>query len=74
MTTAKYPLTFIGGNGAAPPLRRWSTLRFADMLLQFHERARQRQALMALDERLLKDIGISRADAQREASKPFWRS
>jgi uncharacterized protein YjiS (DUF1127 family) len=43
------------------------------MLLQFHERARQRQALMALDDRLLKDIGVSRADAEREANKPFWR-
>jgi uncharacterized protein YjiS (DUF1127 family) len=43
------------------------------MLLQLHERVRQRQALMALDDRLLKDIGVSRADAEREANKPFWR-
>jgi uncharacterized protein YjiS (DUF1127 family) len=43
------------------------------MLLLFHERARQRQALRALDDRLLKDIGVSRADAEREANKPFWR-
>jgi len=74
MTTAKYSLTFDWGNSTAPALRRWSGLRIVDMLLQFHERTRQRQALMALDDRLLKDIGISRADAEREASKPFWRS
>ncbi|NJN46608.1 MAG: DUF1127 domain-containing protein [Candidatus Competibacteraceae bacterium] len=37
------------------------------------ERARQRRALMALDERMRKDIGVSRADVMREVSKPFWR-
>lgn len=39
----------------------------------WRERARQRRALMALDDRLLRDIGISRADAEREVAKPFWR-
>jgi uncharacterized protein YjiS (DUF1127 family) len=73
MTTAKYPLTFNWGNTTALTVRRWSILGFVDMLLQFHERARQRQALMALDDRLLRDIGVSRADAECEASKPFWR-
>ena len=28
----------------------------------------------AIDERLLKDADISRADVLREASKPFWRA
>ena len=37
------------------------------------ERARQRRALARLDERMLSDIGISRADALHEASKPCWR-
>lgn len=37
-----------------------------------HERRRQRRALLAMDDRLLKDIGLSRADAEREASKG-WR-
>jgi len=37
------------------------------------ERARQRQALLALDEWVLKDIGLSRADVMRESDKPFWR-
>ena len=73
MTTAKYSLTFNSRNTAAPSAGRWSTARFVDMLLQFHERVRQRQALMALDDRLLKDIGVSRADAEHEANKPFWR-
>ncbi len=34
---------------------------------------RSRRRLGCLDERLLKDIGISPAQARREASKPFWR-
>jgi uncharacterized protein YjiS (DUF1127 family) len=37
------------------------------------ERRRERRALLELDDALLKDIGLSRADALREASKPFWR-
>ena len=31
-----------------------------------------RQALLSLDDRLLKDIGISREDAGK-ADKPFWK-
>lgn len=34
--------------------------------------ARQRRQLMALDEQGLKDIGLSRADAYGEWSRPFW--
>ena len=33
----------------------------------------QRRALLALDDAMLKDIGISRVDALREGNKPFWR-
>jgi uncharacterized protein YjiS (DUF1127 family) len=36
------------------------------------ERSREREALGHLDERLLRDIGVSRAAAAEEASKPFW--
>ena len=36
------------------------------------QRVRERRALAALDDRMLRDIGISRADAERETSKPFW--
>jgi uncharacterized protein YjiS (DUF1127 family) len=37
------------------------------------ERARQRHALAALDEHLLKDIGLTRADIVDEVRKPFWQ-
>ena len=39
----------------------------------WQERARQRRALAELSDHHLKDIGISRADAMREAGKSFWR-
>ena len=37
------------------------------------ERRRQRRALLQLDDSLLKDIGLSYADAWDEGRKPFWR-
>jgi uncharacterized protein YjiS (DUF1127 family) len=45
-------------------------LRF---ILTWSERVRQRRALRALDEWVLKDIGLSRADVMRESDKPFWQ-
>lgn len=36
------------------------------------ERRRSRIALLELSDDLLKDIGLSRADAHREAGRPFW--
>ena len=36
------------------------------------ERHRQRRSLLALDDRMLHDIGLSHADVASEASKHFW--
>lgn len=47
-----------------------SLLRY---ILTWAERARQRRALQALDEWVLKDIGLSRADVMHEYDKPFWQ-
>jgi uncharacterized protein YjiS (DUF1127 family) len=33
---------------------------------------RQRRALAALDDRLLRDIGVTCTQARREAAKSFW--
>ena len=41
-------------------------------LATWSERLKQRAALAEMDERMLKDIGLSRAHAQVEADKPFW--
>jgi uncharacterized protein YjiS (DUF1127 family) len=37
------------------------------------ERWRQRRALAEIDDRMLRDMGISRSQAMAEAAKPFWR-
>ncbi len=48
-------------------------LAILETLLVWQERDQQRRHLAALDDRLLSDIEISRADAAREAAVPFWR-
>jgi uncharacterized protein YjiS (DUF1127 family) len=52
---------------------RRGVIRIAEAFLTWHDRARERRALMGLSDHMLRDIGISRADACDEAAKPFWR-
>ena len=42
------------------------------LLWAWNERARQRWQLRELDDRMLQDIGVTRADAEAEWDKPFW--
>jgi uncharacterized protein YjiS (DUF1127 family) len=44
-----------------------------DAILTWRERAQMRRRLMTLDDRLLKDIGVTRSEAHGEAEKPIWR-
>ena len=37
-------------------------------------RSRERRLLLELDDRMLRDIGLSRTDVLREQMKPFWRA
>ncbi len=48
-------------------------VRIFDTLIAWQQRAADRRALQAMDTHLLRDIGLSRADIDAEASKPFWR-
>jgi uncharacterized protein YjiS (DUF1127 family) len=43
------------------------------LLLIWRERARQRRQLELLNDHMLRDIGLTRADVFAEASKPFWK-
>lgn len=53
---------------SAPPERTW-----IDLMMAWLERGRQRRHLRRLDDHMLKDIGLSRADVAMETDKPFWR-
>lgn len=47
-------------------------IRLATWLAAVSAARQQRKALMKLDDHSLKDIGLSRADVVREASRRFW--
>ena len=49
------------------PHTLWRTLSLA------WARRRSRRRIAGLDQQMLKDIGISYAEAEAEANKPFWR-
>jgi uncharacterized protein YjiS (DUF1127 family) len=53
------PTGFLSGVGAV--LREW------------RRRRNGRLELARLDERMLRDIGLTRVDAEYEMNKPFWR-
>jgi uncharacterized protein YjiS (DUF1127 family) len=47
--------------------------RLAATVREWRRRTSERAELGALDERTLADIGLTRADAEFLANKPFWR-
>ena len=64
--------------GAAPHHRGRSVAselagQFFTILRQWRRRARDRAELGSLDDRMLRDIGLTRADAEFLSNKPFWR-
>ena len=44
------------------------------LLKEWWRRMQDRRTLAAMSEQSLRDIGISRYDAEFEARKPFWRA
>ena len=55
------------------PATRARLTRVVAAVDRWLELRRQRRALLALNDNLLKDIGLSPADAWQEGRKPFWR-
>jgi uncharacterized protein YjiS (DUF1127 family) len=48
-------------------------VRAVDKVLSWHERMKSRRVLAALDDRMLRDVGIDHATARREVERPFWQ-
>ena len=60
----------------AAPVRRQEKPRAPGpwaMIVAAYRRHRSRAALARLDAYMLKDVGVSFAEAEHEANKPFWR-
>jgi uncharacterized protein YjiS (DUF1127 family) len=67
-------VTLAAARGGARPLG-WSArvAQGIELLMIWHERARQRHQLRSLSDHMLGDIGLGRAEVEAEAAKPFWR-
>lgn len=70
---ALYELPLAQPTAAASQAQDCSASALIDMLLKWRERSRQRRLLLTLEDHILRDIGVSRTDAELEANKPCWR-
>jgi uncharacterized protein YjiS (DUF1127 family) len=76
LTQGSVPIVGRTSHGRALSDRSLSTLRRTfQTLIRWVLRKRERRALreLAHDEHLLKDVGLTREQALREAGKLFWR-
>jgi uncharacterized protein YjiS (DUF1127 family) len=65
---AALPRGWVSATAVVTRVRGWLIA-----LARMHERSCQRRTLRDLDEHLLRDIGVTREQAEGEAHKPFWR-
>lgn len=61
------------GINGKPVSRRSCLARLVHQLGIWQQRAQERRQLAAFDERMLHDIGLTRADAFQECRKHFWQ-
>jgi uncharacterized protein YjiS (DUF1127 family) len=64
--------TFADFGRSIRPHGAWVATRIRRLVALWLMRRRERLALAELDDRLLKDIGVDRVTAMREAERPFW--
>ncbi len=62
------------GQSQAAQLRGEAFGEAIDTLTLWQARRRARRQLADLSDEMLQDIGVSRADVEREYGKPFWRA
>ena len=65
-------VTLIATSPALPTRRGGMLTRALAQVRIWIERSRQRHALAELDDRLLRDVGITRWHAKREAARSYW--
>jgi uncharacterized protein YjiS (DUF1127 family) len=60
---------------SAAAQRRWPEWLYSIIRIwrRIQERSRQRRALLELDDHMLRDVGVSRLEAEREGRRSFWR-
>lgn len=61
------------GSSSRLPLGAALAVRIAGVLMLWDQRRRTRQALSALDDHLLQDVGLTPREARREAGRYFWQ-
>lgn len=70
--TAQAPRTKPAARRLLPAPGR-AALSILRRLGSWYDRWQQRQNLAELDDHILRDIGISPREVERECAKPFWR-
>lgn len=56
-----------------PRIGTFTFTAFSQILGTWRRRAHERRELATLDQRTIRDLGLSPSDIQFEANKPFWR-
>ena len=69
-----YVVALYGGTNPRGQAAAAPSDRVMAMLRQWRRRAQARRELAGFDDYLLRDIGLSRSQAQFESGKPFWRA
>jgi uncharacterized protein YjiS (DUF1127 family) len=72
----QHPLTGVRGRRLHAPTHgglRLAGRRVHATLREWHRRVRERAELARLDDRELRDIGLSRGDVEFLINKPFWK-
>ena len=55
------------------PVASTMALKFANVVVRWSDRSKQRHTLSKLSDQQLDDIGVSRTTATTEANKRFWQ-
>jgi uncharacterized protein YjiS (DUF1127 family) len=59
---------------ASPAISRHLLAYLVTLLSEWRRRARGRRELAVLCDRCLRDMGVTRYEADREVRKPFWQA